>query len=228
MKKVFLYLYPIEEYTKMFLFSNDVLYDEWNVKRPLPILNECIQKRYRDKGYQVIFALYPDKEMFGIEQKEEDKIIYTDILFAENSAIDENGKDKQNFIPKYPNEQLLIKQVGNVEELVIGGYHCSDCVRRVGERALLMGINTIIDLDLTDLFFNLYTREEYFKIEEYSPKKYKEYVLNEAERCGEKFAERNFNNMYSSLVYGFDTDNLERENKDLSVLSIKKLGIRVE
>lgn len=49
MKKVFLYLYPIEEYTKFFMFSKDELYDEWNVKRPLPILNECIEKRYRDR-----------------------------------------------------------------------------------------------------------------------------------------------------------------------------------
>lgn len=46
--KVFLYLYPIEEYTKIFLFHDDKNYDDWNVKRPFPILNECIQKRYRD------------------------------------------------------------------------------------------------------------------------------------------------------------------------------------
>lgn len=114
MKKVFLYLYPIEEYTKMFLFNDDRLYDEWNVKRPLPILNESIQKRYRDKGYQVVFVLYPDRNIFGIIPKKEDKIIYTDILFSENSAIDENEKEKKDFIPKYPNEKLLIEQLGDI------------------------------------------------------------------------------------------------------------------
>lgn len=169
MKKIFLYLYPIKEYASMFLFHDDKLYDEWNIKRPLPILNECIQKRYRDNGYQVVFALYPDKEIFGIIPKEGDKIIYTDILFSENSAIDENGKKKKYFIPKYPNEQLLIEQLGDVEELVIGGYHFADCVKRVGEIALAMGINTIVDLDLTDLFFNLYKQENYFNIEQYKP-----------------------------------------------------------
>lgn len=56
----------------MFLFHNDNLYNEWNVKRPLPILNECIQKRYRDNGYQVVFALYSDKEIFGVILKQED------------------------------------------------------------------------------------------------------------------------------------------------------------
>lgn len=206
MRKIFLYLYPIKEYTSMFLFHDDKLYDEWNVKRSLPILNECIQKRYRDNGYQVIYALYPDKNIFGIIPTEEDKVIYTDILFSENSAIDEYGKKKKDFTPKYPNEQLLIEQLGDVEELIIGGYHFSDCVKRVGEMALTMGINTIIDLDLTDLFFNLYKQEDYFNIEEYNPSKYKEYMLNKSARYGEKFAERQFDSMYSSLVYGFDKE----------------------
>lgn len=211
MRKVFLYLYPIKEYANMFLFHDDNLYDKWNVKRPLPILNKCIQKRYRDNGYQVVFALYPDKEIFGIIPKERDKIIYTDILFSENSAIDENGQEKKDFVPKYPNEQLLIEQLGDIEELVIGGYHFSDCVKRVGEMALAMGINTIIDLDLTDLFFNLYKQEDYFNIEEYNPNKYKEYMLNKAAKYGEKFAEKQFNSMYSSLVYGFDEECKKRK-----------------
>lgn len=67
MNQVFLYLYPIEEYTKMFIYPDDNLYDEWKVERPLPILSECIQKRYRNNGYQVVFALYPDKKICGIE-----------------------------------------------------------------------------------------------------------------------------------------------------------------
>ena len=79
MQKVFLYLYPIKEFTNMFLFHDDKSYDEWNVPRPLPILNDTMDKRYREKGYQVAFALYPDRELYGIEQKDRDKIIYTDI-----------------------------------------------------------------------------------------------------------------------------------------------------
>lgn len=81
MNKVFLYLYPIEEYTKIFLFTNDEMYDVRNIKRPMPILDECIEKRYRNNGYQVVFVLYPDKEIFGLIPRKEDKIIYTDITF---------------------------------------------------------------------------------------------------------------------------------------------------
>lgn len=207
MKKVFLYLYPIEEYTKKFILSDDRLYDEWNIKNPMPIINECIQKRYREKGYQVVFALYPDRDIFRIIPSIEDKIIYTDITFKEASAYDENGKEKKNCIPKYPNEQLLLQQLGSVDELVIGGYHAQDCVKRVGETALNIGINTIVDLDMTDLFFGLYKQVDYFNIEEYSPQRYKEYFYRKASWYGEDFVKRQFNRNYSSPVYGFNEDN---------------------
>jgi len=116
---------------------------------------DCIKKQY------------PDKEIFGIIPKEEDKIIYTDILFTENSAIDEHGNEKKNFTPKYPNIQFLINQLGDIEKIVIGGYHFADCVKRVGETALAMGVNALVDLDLTDLFFGIYKQKDYFNIEEY-------------------------------------------------------------
>jgi len=209
LKKVFLYLYPIEEYTKMFLFHNDKLYDDWNIKRPLPILNECIQKRYRDKGYQVVFALYPDRNIFGIIPKKEDKVILTDVTFDEASACYSDGTQKKNFVPKYPNEHLLLNQLGNIDELVIGGYHSSDCVKRVGEIALNMGIDTLVDLDLTDLFFALYKQEDYFKIEEYNPLFYKQHMLNKAQKYGEKFAEKHFDDLYSSPVYGFSNEEIK-------------------
>ena len=79
MRKVFLYLYPIEEFTKMFLFHDDSLYDEWNVERPLPILNDTINQRYREKGYQIVYALYPDKDLYGLKKSAKDLIVYTDI-----------------------------------------------------------------------------------------------------------------------------------------------------
>ena len=215
MNKVFLYLYPIEEYTKMFLFHNDDLYDKWNIKRPLPILNECIEKRYRNKGYQVVFALYPDKNIFGIIPKKEDKIILTDITFDEASAYNKDGTIKKNFIPKYPNEQLLINQLGHIDELVVSGYHSSDWVKRVGETALNMGINVIIDLDLTDLFFSLYRHNEYFQINQYVPKRYKEYMEQKLEQQGEKkeLIEQEFQKIYGNPIYGFYTEETSKLKK---------------
>ena len=206
MNKVFLYLFPIEEYTKMFLFYDDELYNKWNQKKPLPILNECIQKRYRNNGYQVVFALYPDKHIFGIVPTENDMIIYTDVLFSEASGVEEKGNIKKNFMPKYPDEQYLLDQLSNVDELVIGGYHYGDCVRRVGEAALDNGINSLVDLDLTDLFFSTYNQNDYFNILKYDPKRYREYMIKRDIEDGEDFAERRFDNDYASPVYGFHNE----------------------
>lgn len=97
---------------------------------------------------------------------------------------------------------MLIDQLGVIEKLVIGGYHAQDCVKKVGEVALEKGINTIVDLDMTDLFFTLYRQDNYFDIESYSPEKFKNYILGKYKKYGD-FAEEIFNRNYQSNVYGF-------------------------
>ena len=196
MKKVFLYLYPIKEFTSMFLFHNDSLYDELNIERPLPILNEAIDRRYRRKGYQIVFALYPDRELYGIEQEDEDKIIYADIPFSEVNPYDERGNAKENFIPKYPSEDKLIEELGAVDELVVSGYHASDCVKKVAYKAYQRGINTSVDLDLTELFFGLYKQKDYFDLENYNPERFKSYMIA-------KFGVESFDRDYATLIYDF-------------------------
>ena len=199
--KVFLYLYPIEEYMRMFMFYNDKMYDTEGIERPLPILNETIDKRYRKNGYQIVYALYPDKKMFGIEKQENDKIIYTDITFSQASAIDEKGNIKQNFIPKYPDELYLLNQLGNVEELVVGGFHSTDCVKKVAEVALQNNIDTFVDLDLTDLFFNLYRKENYFNKEIYDPTRLRQTLINSS-------VIDTIDENYSSPVYRFNNSKI--------------------
>ena len=107
---MFLYLYPIKEFASTFLLSDESLYDTWHILKPMPILNETIDRRYRQKDYQVIFVMFPDKKIYGIDKKEEDKIIYTDTLFLDINAYDERGNEKKNFIPKYPDEDKIIEK----------------------------------------------------------------------------------------------------------------------
>lgn len=222
MKKVFLYLYPIKEYSKVFVFS-DYFYDSEGYRRPFDVMNECIEKRYRSKGYTVVWAVYPDREPYGVEVKGSDKIIYTDVSFEEASGYDKNGKEKSLDQIKYPNEQFLLEQLGNdVERIVIGGYHAMDCVRRVGEVAINEGIDTMVDLDLTDFFVCLYRREEYFNIDEYSPARYKEFRMKQLEAFYEEDwikvkeeEEKEFDEKYSSPAYGFKKEiNQNRDSKD--------------
>ena len=194
MNKIFLYLYPIKEFANVFFLGNEY-YDANNFKRPFDVLNEAIEKRYRDKGYQVVYILYPDKEIFGITPKKDDKVIFTDITFKEATSSTDLTIEEE---VKYPNEQLLINQLGEVDELVIGGYHAQDCVKRVGEKALQNSINTLIDLDLTDLFFTLYRHEEY------DPERFRNFMIKKSSRYGEDFAIELFNRNYQSPVYGFN------------------------
>lgn len=203
MKKVFLYLYPIEEFSRVFFLGNDY-YDEMGDKRPFDVLNDAIQKRYRDNGYQVVFALYPDKKNFGILCKEEDKIIFTDISFEEASGYNEDETKKPYDEIKYPNEQFLINQLGEVDELVVGGYHAQDCVKKVAETALDNNIDTLVDLDMTDLFFALYRRTEYFEVDSYAPERFKKHMIKRSSEYGVQFAEELFSTQYQSPVYGFD------------------------
>ena len=210
MRKVFLYLYPISEYTNMYLFRNDENYDNWNIKRPLPILNETIDKRYRQKGYEILYVLYPDRTIFGLDRKENDKIILTDITFKEATGYKEDGSKKSEDELMYPSEQYLINQLGNVDNVVVGGYHAYDCVKRVAEALYNNGIPTLIDLDLTDLFFQLYGKDNYFIIDEYDPIRFINYMKENYLDNGYPIdgIKQLFRDLYSSDIYKMDIESL--------------------
>jgi len=200
LRKVFLYLYPIKEYTGFFLKG----WQTFSKENPLPILNECIEKRYRQNGYEVIIAIYPDKEIFGIDIKPEDKVIETDVTFVEATGYYEDGKEKPNEEIKYPSEEDLFNKVDYVDEIVVGGYHYSDCVRRVAEYFHEQGINTLVDVELTDVFFGHYYRDDFNK-EMYSPAIFKQRIVQElSRRAGEEIALKTFNSAYNSPVYKFE------------------------
>lgn len=201
MRKIFLYLYPIEEYQINFLHS-DKDYDIRKVERPFIALNECIEKRYREKGYEVIIAIYPNKEVYGIKMKQTDKIIYTDVTFEEASAYKEDGSEKEVEEIKYPDEEYLASQIGEIDEIIVGGFHYSDCVKKVAEHFYKKGINVLVDLELTDLFFHLY-RQTYFEKETYNPGNYKQYIIAQSLNFNEDINSINeqINIRYSSPVY---------------------------
>ena len=176
MKKVFLYLYPVQEYNRYFEFSEEYLH-EIGRENPYKVLNECIQKRYREKEYEIVYAIYPGKKIYGINTLTTDKIIYTDVTFEQASGYNHDGIKKQDKDIKYPSEKYLIEQLGDFDEIVIGGFHFGDCVKKVAEYCYQNGFSTLVDLDLTDLFFSVYYKKDYFKIDEYNPKNYKEFIL---------------------------------------------------
>ena len=205
MNKIFLYLYPIYEFQKSFT-HNDEYYKSNNLPNPFLVLNQSIQERYRAKGYQVVYVLYPNKNIYGIIPHQKDRIIYTDITFEQATNNSFRKKDV-NTGQVYPNEEKLLMQVGVIDKLIVGGYHSQDCVKRVAEYAQRKGIDTLVDLDLTDLFFKLYQEVDYFNISEYNPERYKEYVYKKARSCGRERLIKVFQRNFSSSVYGFNFEN---------------------
>ena len=210
MRKIFLYLYPVHEYNHSFEFSEEYL-QQMERENPYKVLNQCIQKRYREKGYQIVYTIYPDKNIYGINPLTTDKIIYTDVTFEQASGYNQNGSEKRDKDIKYPSEKYLIEQLGDFDEIVIGGFHFGDCVKKVAEYCYQSGFSTLVDLDLTDLFFNIYHKKDYFKIDEYNPQNYKNYVLLNSRFKNKEMAERLFERNYNSPVYGFE--NVEEKRK---------------
>ncbi len=210
MKKIFLYLYPIQEYNRSFEFSEEYL-QQMKRENPYKVLNECIQKRYREKEYQIVYAIYPGKKIYGVNTLTTDKIIYTDVTFEQASGYNHDGIKKQDKDIKYPSEKYLIEQLGYFDEIVIGGFHFGDCVKKVAEYCYQNEFPTLVDLDLTDLFFSVYYKKDYFKIDEYNPKNYKEFILSNSRFSNMEIAERLFERNYNSPVYGFENDEEKRK-----------------
>lgn len=203
MKKVFLYLYPLEEYNRIFLLPRDYC-EEVHKEYPLDVLNECLLTRYRDKGYEVVIAMYPDKQMFGLDENSYDRVILTDVTFKEASGYNSDGSEKRPEDIKYPSEAYLINQLGDVDELMVGGFHMNDCVKRVTNKALEMGIDALVDIELTDIFYAVYY-QDYFVKSDYSKEKFREYCITSETKygCPLELAERMFNRNYSDQAFGF-------------------------
>lgn len=164
MKKM-VFLYPLEKF-----FVHSYFYDH------LPLqLNDTIDCRYRKKGYEICYVLFPDEQLSTyIKEQPNDKIIYTDITGEIHFTKQSDGTHI------YPDEQNIIDQIGSCEELVICGFHSHDCVKRIAASAIKNSINTIVDVELTELFSE-YSEKIYFNKEFYNPaniKLYYDYLID--------------------------------------------------
>jgi hypothetical protein len=218
MKKVFLYLYPVAEYSRVFIFR-DTFYESRGIEKPFQVLNECIEKRYREKEYEIVYAIYPDKNIHGLITKPVDRIITTDVTFKEASGYYDDGSEKPIEEVKYPSEEHLFNEIGQVDEIVIGGYHFSDCVKKVAEYFQEHGVKTLVDLELTDLFFRLY-RQKYFDRSNYNPANFKEFIMSETMKYFED-PEKQFNQMYESSICHFSDYKPTVDRYNLAIEELK-------
>ncbi|MCL4375827.1 hypothetical protein M1394_03445, partial [Candidatus Marsarchaeota archaeon] len=108
-------------------------------------LNECINIRYREQGFRVYFALLDNTKISDIvEVKEEDKVIFVGIDENRHRTRGENGEFT------YPDQENILKQLGNISSLRVAGFHIWDCVEKLAIAAYQRLPDVLVDEDLTE------------------------------------------------------------------------------
>lgn len=151
-RKLFILLFPQKEYVKGYFTDEDI-----------SIFNECIRTRYIEKGYEFCVANFKGSDL-GIVALNPDKIANADITFEESSPY--TCKDW-----RYADFNDLAKkiQAEKYSNVVVGGFHCYDCVEKLAKEIYSINTNIIIDTDLTENFRNSYLHEEDFKLDTFNP-----------------------------------------------------------
>ncbi len=168
MSKKLLFLYPIEEYWKFnFCFTD--------FENKLQLLEETIDCRYRQKGYEIYYLVIADREVSCLHVLPEDHVL-----------VDE-GSHIEKFV--YPNQSQLISALGETEHLVVGGFHANDCVKRIAQAGIDNGLDTLVDIELTN-HFPSYSSKFYFKKEEYNLANHILAGMYEVNKYSPKFIDR--------------------------------------
>jgi len=160
-------------------------------------LNDTINRRYRQKGYEVNYLVFEDKNVSHLKTEDKDRIIKTDITFKKHTTPIE--KD----VYPYPSNKHIEKELGEVDELVVCGFHSQDCVKRIATHFHNLGVDTLVDLELTELFRVLSSRY-YFDEGAYNLANVIEYAEAEiAFLYGDNFPREifNMNKMYNEPYY---------------------------
>ena len=177
MEKAFIFLYPQQDifdfemrkgWEEQMRRSNQRLSYEDYKREYAKTLNECINNRYRKQGFQVYFALLDNTKISDIvEVREEDKIIFVGIDENRHRTRGENGEFT------YPDQESILKQLGNISSLRIAGFHTWDCVERLAVSAYRRLPDVLVDEDLTEFLADRMLGEGFRKecFPNYDPKK---------------------------------------------------------
>lgn len=198
--KKLLFLYPINEFL-------EVLGD----KKIIDKMCNTIDRRYRQKGYEIYYLVFSDKIVDFPKIDKRDKIIKTNFTFERHTTPLTNEEmdkvDSKNIVSiKYNNNifhhifadnDAIKKELGNIDELVICGFHSNSCVEKAAEYFYGEGINTLIDLDLTQFFKNI-SKLYYFDERTYNLANLLEYLdgdfLSRNNDLPEKYSAKNLYN----------------------------------
>ena len=177
-KDAFVFLYPQQDILdfeikrgweeEQFRRSNQISSYE-NYKREYAnTLNECIDIRYRKQGFQVYFALLDNTKISDIvEVREKDKVIFVGIDENKHRTRREDGEFT------YPDQENILKQLGDISSLRVAGFHMWDCVERLAMAAYQRLPDVLVDEDLTEFLADRMLERAFRKdrFPNYDPKK---------------------------------------------------------
>lgn len=150
MKKVFILLFPQKEYLEC-----------ENIDTSL--FNECIEQRYIKKGYDFFVVKFKASNL-GLISLLTNKVVEADISFEQSNAI--SSKEW-----RYANFNLIANRlkINKYEKIVVGGFHCFDCVEKLANEIYKLNRNVLIDTDLTELFASVSKHQENWDIKTFKP-----------------------------------------------------------
>lgn len=143
----FVHLYPIPEYFKSGIESSIrfMKYGKRFKEEYKRVLNECIDKRYRKKGFGINYVVFKGSEVSDIIEKQEgDRILTVDIDFKTFTTEPPDG----NY--HYPDPEHIINEL-KTDSIVVAGFHLWDCVDNFARTVYEKGIHVLVDEDLTEL-----------------------------------------------------------------------------
>ena len=110
-------------------------------------LNECIDKRYRENGFKINYAIFNGHSVSEIiNLRTTDKVIDVGMDFKTHTT------ELTDNTFAYPDSNYILEKLGNVNKLVVAGFHLSDCVEKVAKKAYERGLDVLVDEDLTERF----------------------------------------------------------------------------
>ena len=125
------------------------------------VINSCIDARYRQKGYNIFFAILDNCSVSNmITVHKSDRVIRVGMDSATHRSKNNEG------IYPYPDNENILQKLGNMSSLVVTGFHMWDCVEKLAQAAHAHGINTLVDEDLTE-FFRFRFQEPFFRVDTY-------------------------------------------------------------
>lgn len=158
MKKVIILLFPQKEY--LGTRNEDTI-----------LFNECIKQRYINKGYELFVVKYKNSDL-GFISLSPNKIIEADISFEQSSPTTEKNW-------RYANFNLIAKnlQINNYKQVVIGGFHCFDCVEKLANEIYKLNKNVLVDTDITEQFWNVSKYQDNWDINIFKPEQKLERII---------------------------------------------------